>query len=68
MQTLSDVPFEELRVGDRVKSKFTNNEGFILHLIKKSETKLKNDNEILIRWFTDDTLQWHCYYHMVWLM
>lgn len=69
MQTLSNVPFEELRVGDRVKSKSTNNEGVISRLIDITEARRKDDNEILVKWSTGNiSLQWHYNYDRVWLM
>ncbi len=69
MQTLSNVPFEELRVGDRVKSKSTNNEGVISRLIDISEASRRDDNEILVKWSNGNiSLQWHYNYDRVWLM
>jgi len=69
MQTLSNVPFNELRVGDRVKSKITDNEGFIFCLIDIAEAKRREDNEIVVKWSTGTiSYQWHFNYDRVWLM
>ena len=69
MQKLSDVPFDSLRVGDRVKSKITNNEGVIRELIVKSQAKRFEDSEIVIVWDTGSrSHHWHFWLDKVWLM
>ena len=62
MQKLSDVPFDLLRVGDRVKSEITNNEGVIQKLIPAY-------NEIAIDWNNGcHSQQWQVWLDHVWLM
>jgi hypothetical protein len=69
MQTLSNVPFSELRVGDRVKSKVTNREGVITSLINISKAFRFKDNEIFIKWERNTrSHQWYFFYDYVWLM
>lgn len=69
MQTLSKVPFKELRIGDRVKSKVTNNEGFISQFIPIEQARRRDDNEIIVKWNTGaESMQWHFNYDAVWLM
>lgn len=52
MQTLSNVPFSELRVGDRVKVKTFNLEGVISCIYKDEESSVPPDNQILVKWET----------------
>lgn len=44
MQTLSNVPVSELRVGDRVKFKATGVEGFISNIVPYSSFEFLVDN------------------------
>lgn len=75
MQTLSNVPFNELRVGDRVKSKYTSNEGFISALYpKKINSPLSPfypfiEDEIQIKWDDENiTIYYHYCFASIWLM
>lgn len=69
MQTLSKVPFDQLRVGDRVKSRVTNNEGFIYRLIDISEASRQDDNEIVMKWPNGSiSYLWHYNCDVIWLM
>lgn len=69
MQMLSNVPFDEIRVGDRVKSIRTGTEGFIysktpIHLARRFE-----DNEVMIKWENGNiSYIWHFQLDGVWLM
>lgn len=69
MQTLSKVPFNDLRVGDRVKSKVSNIEGVINCIYKDEELSVSPDNQILIKWEISGfsiCLPDEC--NMIWLM
>lgn len=69
MQTLSNVPIEEVRVGDRVKSKKTNREGFISQIIDIEYSQRQDDNSFIIRWENGNiSLQLQLDYTNVWLM
>lgn len=69
MQTVAKVPFNELRVGDRVKSMITGVEGVITDLIDTSKARRKDDNEIVVKWDNGNiSLQWHFNFMFVWLM
>lgn len=69
MQTLSKVPVEHIRVGDRVKSRVTHIEGTILEIIPVEQARRCEDNEFFIRWDNSNTsFQWHYMYDRVWLM
>lgn len=69
MQTVANIPFNELRVGDRVKSRITGVEGFISELIDISKASRRDDNEIVVKWDNGNiSLQWHFNYCFVWLM
>lgn len=49
MSMLSEVPFDQLQVGDKLISA-KNNPGVITKLIKKEDTTSKEDNEISMDW------------------
>ena len=69
MQTLSNVPFEELRVGDRVKSKTFNLEGVITYIYKDEESSMPSNNQIMIIW-ENNSFDIGCpdEYNKIWLM
>lgn len=69
MQPLNNVPFESLRIGDRVKSMVTGSEGLIWRLIPVQETRNRGADEIVIKWDTNSiSHQWHFWLDKVWLM
>lgn len=69
MQTLSNVPFDQLRVGDRVKSKITNLEGVISSLYRYEKTVKYSDYEIFVRWEDGSYAYiWPNKFYNVWLM
>lgn len=69
MQKLSDVPFDLLRVGDRVKSEITNNEGVIRELILVQDAYRTEDNQIVINWDTGYRYRtWQFWLDQIWLM
>lgn len=69
MQTLSNVSFNEIRIGDRVKSKVTNREGFISRITPIEYARRFEDNEFIIVWENGNiSCQWHFMYDFVWLM
>ena len=67
MQTLSRVPYTDIKVGDRVKSKNTGNEGFVSK--KENKTRYSDDNFLYIRWDTGKKSNYeHYILDYVWLM
>jgi hypothetical protein len=69
MQTLSNVPFDEIRVGDRVKSMRTLREGFVSNKIPIHLATRCEDNEVFIKWehgAISYTWLFQCEY--IWLM
>lgn len=57
MQTLSNVPIEDLRVGDRVKNKATGIEGFISDIVPFSSFEGYNGEDgflLIIKYETTD--------------
>ncbi len=69
MQKLSNVPFQSLRIGDRVKSSYTGNEGMIYKLIPIEHARRRDDNEIMVKWDTGSvSYQWQYCYDGIWLM
>ena len=69
MQPLNTVPFESLRIGDRVKSMITDTEGLIWRLIPVQETRNRGADEIVIKWDTNSmSHRWHFLLNKVWLM
>ncbi len=69
MQILSNVPLQNVRVGDRVKSMMTGNEGFISRIIDIEDARRKDDYEYLIKWDNGNiSLHWKYNYSSVWLM
>lgn len=49
---LSQVPFDDLKVGDVVQSTLTGNKGLIEKLIPKPKARRAEDNQIVVRWST----------------
>ncbi len=69
MQTLCNIPISEIRVGDRVKSKQTNREGFIKQIIPIQNACRFEDEELIIRWENGNiSRQWKYMYDAVWMM
>ena len=69
MQKLSNVSFHDLRIGDRVKSSYTGNEGMIYKLIPIEHARRGDDNEIIVKWDTGSvSYQWQYCYDGIWLM
>jgi len=65
--TLSETPFENLQIGNRVKSLLTGRLGTIERLIPKMKAKLARDHEIVIRWDERELLShtWQFVYNNV---
>ena len=69
MQILSNMPFDEIRLGDIVKSIRTGTEGFIyskrpVHLARRFE-----DDEVIIKWSNGNvSYLWHFQLDGVWLL